>query len=119
MSTKSEVRSFLRDFKYKLDFGGDVLYRDDRGKNASTLLLLEFSSNDRKAVLKKLEVEDYCKGPITDTLYKGPDMWIFGKIVKSHEIYIKITIGALGSKVLCISFHIAERPLDYPLKTPV
>ena len=46
MASKTEVRSYLRDFKYKLDFGGDVLYRDDRGKNANTLLLLEFTSND-------------------------------------------------------------------------
>ena len=117
MTSKSEIRSFLRDFKYKLDFRGEVLYRDDRGKNAETLLLLEFTSNDRIKVLKELEVDDYCEGPTEDILHKGPDMWVFGKVVKSLEIYIKITIGAIGSKALCISFHVADRPLEYPLKT--
>jgi hypothetical protein len=117
MANHREVGSFLREFKYKLDFGDGVLYRDDRGKNAETLLLLEFTSIDRKKVLKNLETEDYCKGPIEDVLHKGPNMWVFGKMVKGHEIYIKITMGTSGSKVLCISFHVAERPLGYPLKT--
>ncbi len=43
-----------------------------------------------------------------DTLNKGPAMWIFGKQVKQQEIYIKITMGAPGTSVICISFHIAE-----------
>ncbi len=116
MASKNEVRSFLRDFKYKLDFVGDVLYRDDRGKNIETLLLLEFRSHDRKRILKELDIEDYCEGPTKDTLHHGPDMWLFGKIVKGYEIYIKITIGAYGSKVVCVSFHVAVEPLVYPFK---
>lgn len=43
-------------------------------------------------------------------------MWVFGKHVKSHETYIKISIGAPGTNAICISFHIAEHPMNYPFK---
>jgi hypothetical protein len=42
--------------------------------------------------------------------------WVFGKDVKGREIYIKIMLGAKNSQTICISFHIAEHPLKYPLK---
>jgi hypothetical protein len=42
-------------------------------------------------------------------------MWVFGKDVKGQEVYIKITLGK-GSSALCISFHIAEHPMNYPFK---
>jgi hypothetical protein len=43
-------------------------------------------------------------------------MWVFGKIVKKKEVYIKITIGAMDSGVICISFHLAQYKMNYPLK---
>jgi hypothetical protein len=61
-------------------------------------------------------VEDYSEGPLDDTLYKGSDFWVFGKEVKKSEVYIKISIGAGQGGVLCISFHVAERIMDYSLK---
>jgi hypothetical protein len=43
-------------------------------------------------------------------------MWVFGKIVRAQEIYIKITMGIAGGSAICISFHIAEFPMKYPLE---
>ena len=43
-------------------------------------------------------------------------MWVFGKLIKNHEIYIKISLGIEGSSVICISFHLAEYKMTYPLK---
>ena len=37
MSTAAKVASFLKDFKEKMNIW-DVLFRDDRGKNAQTLV---------------------------------------------------------------------------------
>lgn len=54
MSTEMEVASFLKDFKEKMKFW-DVLYRDDRGKNAQALVDLELRPIDRKAILEALE----------------------------------------------------------------
>jgi hypothetical protein len=93
-----------------------VLFRDDRGKNAQTLADLEIQPIEREKILLNLKVEDFAEGPLEDTLYKGSDLWVFGKEIKKNEIYIKISIGYGESGVLCISFHIAERPMSYPFK---
>lgn len=115
MRTETEVAAFLKDFKEKMKIW-DVVFRDERGKNAQTLIDLELRPADRKAVLEKLETKDYSEGPLEDKMYKGADMWVFGKSVKKKEMYIKITMGVTGSSVICISFHPAAHKMNYPLK---
>ena len=115
MGKEDEVAAFLKDFKEKMKFW-DVLFRDERGKNAQALVELELRPIDRKKTLETLHVNDYSEGPLEEKLYGGTDMWVFGTIVKKKEVYIKITLGAMGSSVICISFHIAEHKMNYPLK---
>ncbi|PKP21106.1 MAG: toxin [Bacteroidetes bacterium HGW-Bacteroidetes-21] len=115
MSTEAEVASFLKDFKEKMKFW-DVLFRDERGKNLQALIDLELRPVERKAILEVLETKDYSEGPLEEKLYGGADMWVFGKTIKKKEVYIKITMGAFGSSVICISFHLAEHKMNYPLK---
>jgi hypothetical protein len=115
MNTESEVASFLKDFKEKMRFW-DVLFRDERGKNTQALIDLELRPIDRKLILDVLETTDYSEGPMAEKLYGGADMWVFGKTVKKKEVYIKITMGAMGNSVICISFHQAQHNMNYPLK---
>ena len=115
MSTEKEVTVFLNDFKTKMGIW-DVFFRDDRGKNAQTLAFLELTPNGRKIILESLTAKDYSQGPLEEKLYGGSDMWVFGKTIKKQEVYIKITLGALGASVICISFHLAEHKMHYPLK---
>ncbi|MBN9350351.1 MAG: hypothetical protein J0H55_06670 [Chitinophagaceae bacterium] len=115
VSTPEEVAEFLKHFKIKMKIW-DVLFRDDRGKNTQSLLSLEITPSYRKTILEQLDVSDYSQGPIPEKLYGGSDMWIFGKVIKKREVYIKITIGVRGCSVICISFHIAENKMTYPLK---
>ena len=115
MSTEKEVTAFLKDFKTKMEIW-DILFRDERGKNAQALAALEIRPIERKAILENLAVKDYSQGPIEEKLYGGSDMWFFGKTIKKQEVYIKITLGALGTSVICISFHLAEHKMHYPLK---
>jgi hypothetical protein len=115
MDIEEAVSRFLEEFKVKMKVW-DVLFRDDRNKNLQALIDLELRPIERKAILEKLEVKDYSAGPVTEKLYGGADMWIFGKIVKKKEVYIKITLGEPGTSVICISFHLAEHKMDYPLK---
>jgi hypothetical protein len=37
-------------------------------------------------------------------------------VIKKKQVYIKITMGFKGASVLCISFHLAEHELNFPLK---
>ena len=115
MSTAAEVVFFLKDFKEKMRFW-DVLFRDDRGKNAQALVDLELRPIDRKSILEALETKDYSEGPLEEKIFGGEDMWVFGKTIKKKEVYIKITIGPMGSSVICISFHLAQHKMNYPLK---
>lgn len=115
MAAKEEVRLYLKEFKDKMKIW-DILFRDDRGKNAQTLADLEIRPIDRKKIIEGLNVEDYSEGPLEETLYGGSDMWVFGKMVKSEELYIKVSMGYKGSSVICISFHTAEHQIDYPFK---
>lgn len=120
MAKSKEVEHFLKEFKQKMKIW-DVLFRDERGKNAQALADLELRPSDRKKVLEDLKVEDlkvedYCQGPLEEILYKGADMWVFGRLIKKKLVYIKITMGSKGASTLCISFHVAEHDLTFPLK---
>ena len=115
MRRESEVATFLNDFKEKMKFW-DVLFRDDRGKNSQALVDLEIRPLERKAILNAIETRDYSEGPLEEKMYGGADMWVFGKTIKKKEVYIKITIGPMGSSVICISFHLAQHKMNYPLK---
>jgi hypothetical protein len=115
MTTELQIQGFLDDFKAKLGIWG-VIFRDDRGKNSQALLDLDITRDERIALLKKLVIVDYSEGPLEEKLYGGHDMWVFGKEMKNKELYIKIALGVNGAKVICISFHVAEHKLSYPLK---
>lgn len=115
MTTQKEVEAFLMEFKEKMSFW-NVLFRDERGKNAQALVDLELRPVDRKIVLEQLVSIDFSEGPLEEKLYGGSDMWVFGKTIKKKEVYIKITLGAFGASVICISFHLAKHPMNYPFK---
>lgn len=115
MTTEKEVEAFLKEFKEKMNFW-NVLFRDERGKNAQALVDLELRPIDRRLALEQLKSIDFSEGPLEEKLYGGSDMWVFGKTIKKKEVYIKITIGGFGSSVICISFHLAEHKMQYPLK---
>ena len=115
MITKEEVQTFLSQFQTKLKIFG-IIYRDDRGKNQKALEELEIVPSFRRVIIENLKVEDYVQGPVIDELNKLREMWVFGNDVKGREVYIKIMLGGVGCQTICISFHIAERPLVYPFK---
>ena len=113
--TKKKVNQFLKEFKTKKKIF-QILFRDDRGKNLRTLTALEITPHQREETLDNLVYQDYAEGPKKDNFNQISDLWVFGKNVKDKEIYIKISLGAENNPVICISFHIAEHPMTYPLK---
>ncbi len=115
MVSIEEVKTFLEQFNVKAQIFG-IRFRNDREKNKETLRLLEISPLQREVIVKNLQVQDYVEGPIIDVLNKEGEMWVFGKDVKEREVYIKITLGYENGQTICISFHIAEKPLVYPFR---
>lgn len=115
MSTKYEIAAFLRDFKFKMGIFG-ILFYDDRGKNQQTLFDLEITPSRRREILKDLNVDDYSEGPLEEKMHGILPLWVFGKMVKQKEVYIKVSMGTENRQVICISFHISEHQINYPFK---
>lgn len=113
--TKEDVQSFLDMFHTKMKIYG-IIYRDDRDKNQKALEELEIVPSYRRVVIESQKVEDYVEGPVVDSLNRLGEMWVFGTDVKGREVYIKIMISAIGGQTICISFHLAEKPLKYSFK---
>ncbi len=119
MPTPEEVEAFLAEFHARMKVWS-VAFRDDRSKNVEALVVLGIVPNTRKRILEELTVMDFSEGPMKDTLNSGPDLWVFGKELKEHEVYIKVTLGMQKQgPVFCISFHPSEHAMPYPFKSNV
>lgn len=115
MTSKNEVEIYLKELKVKMEIFG-ILFLDNRGKNQQTLHDLEISPTKRKEIINSLKAEDYSQGPLDEKMRGILPMWVFGKQVKKKDVYIKVSLGVENSGAVCISFHIAEHPMNYPLK---
>lgn len=112
MASKQEVEKYLKELKVKIDIFG-ILFLDDRGKNQQTFHDLEISPIVRKDIIKNLNVNNYCEGPLDEKMRGILPMWVFGTKVKNREVYIKVSMGMENCDAVCISFHIAEHPMNY------
>lgn len=115
MTSEQEVEKYLTELKVKMKIFG-ILFFDDRGKNQQALHDLEISPDRRKEIIHSLKAEDYSQGPLDEKLHGILPMWIFGKQVRKKEVYIKISMGIENNSAVCISFHVAEHPMNYPFK---
>lgn len=115
IATLAEVERFLNDFHQKVKVF-DILFLDDREKNIQALQELNITRAMRMEVVKSITVDDYSEGPIKNLLNRLGDLWVFGKDVNGQEVYIKISYGLPNRSTICVSFHIAEYPMNYPYK---
>lgn len=109
---KAEVERFLGQFMPKMEIFGIMFL--DRDKNADALKMLGITPNIRKEIVREIQADDYIEN-ILDEFSFG-DMWVFGKDYDGEELYIKISLGAPNTNTVCISFHVAEHPLNYAFK---
>ncbi|MEM6634068.1 MAG: toxin [Bacteroidota bacterium] len=106
---------FLQQFQEEKSKQGIVFF--NRTKNLQALLDLELTAKRREKVIDTLSIQDYYKGPSADQVHVGLEYWEFGKEVRGQEIYIKISLGWPDGEVWCMSFHKAERNIQYPFKS--
>ncbi|MEJ7694023.1 hypothetical protein [Daejeonella sp.] len=116
MTTIHDVEVFLRDFKIKSEVFGLVFW-DTRQKNTQALFDLELTWAKRLDIVKLITAKEYSEGPVDDSLFGIAGLWVFGKKYKDQDIYIKISMGNKDDCAICISFHRAEHPMKYPLKS--
>jgi hypothetical protein len=118
---RDDVLSFLVAMKAILQSGGpgneNWTISTIRDKNIETITKLELDYEDIKDELMALTPLNYCEGPLKDTKITG-DLWVFGKTIKSREVYIKLKIWGDSScqQLRVLSFHIAEQKIKYCFK---
>lgn len=112
------VASFLKEFK-KIATKGRGIDFISRSKNIDSLLKLSLTKKNAREEILSLSVADYCGGPEPDKNKPG-EIWEFGKLVEGKEVYIKLKIAQVGQEKIakCLSFHVAEYPLCFPLGRP-
>ena len=115
MSSKTAIKSFLQELKQVLKTW-DIFFVNRPKNSVHDLADLGITANSRKEIISQLEIEDYCEGPLPETQFNGKELWVFGKIVKKQEIYIKLTISRATGGAICISFHKAAHPLKFPFQ---
>lgn len=110
------VSIFLKEFKKIVtqERGMDIV---DRKENLSALIKMGITKKNCEHEILSLSVSDYCAGPKPDKDRSG-EIWEFGKKISGHDVYIKLKIAEVGSVRIakCISFHITQHSLTYPLK---
>lgn len=116
MTTYDQANTFLKNFKVKLKVLDIYFVRRD--KNIQALLNLEINESQRLNYIENLSPENYYAGPKNENYQQtSMEYWEFGTEVKGTEVYIKISMGRLNERVLCISFHESEFPMTYPFKS--
>lgn len=112
MPQKAQITLFLADFK---ELATCNFYFVQRDKCLDSIAWLGITIEQAKAEIMDLTYEDYYKGPEPDT-DRGGDFWTFGKIINGKEIFIRLKTVSHLKLAKCQSFHIADRPIDYPYK---
>ena len=115
MADKSIIKSFLQELKAIIKSLGIIF--SNRPKNSiQNLADLSITAKMREEIILNLEVEDYSEGPLEETQQGGTEMWVFGKMIKNQQVYIKLTITKNTGNAICISFHKAEFLMKFPFK---
>lgn len=111
MATVEEVTAFLQEIKARVT--SQELHFVPR--NLQSLATLGMSHKHAEDVILGLTIENYSKGPEDDHDGSPGAIWVFGEMVRQTTIYIKLKLDDRHAR--CLSFHAAESPLRYPLRT--
>lgn len=108
-----QVTLFLMLFK---EFAQSNFKFVEREKSLDSIACLGITPKQVKQEIMGLTYEDYCRGPVPDTGPKGGELWEFGKKIEGKEIFIRLKVVLQHKLAKCQSFHVAEKPLQYPYK---
>lgn len=114
MTYKAQAALFLVQMKKLVKEGRYVFI--PRDKNIAALAKLGWRETDLVDFLWGLTSENYSSGPEEDLDYPSEEVWIFGDEIDGTEYYIKLKIRLETETVVCISFHAAKEPLQYPFR---
>ena len=115
MILSNQIEKFLLEFQQIASEKGVKFW--ERPENVSMMKMLGLNETlVTEKILLNLTQNDYCEGPLSDK--NQPSAWCFGKTIKGHNVYIKLTIVEKKKRknAFCISFHESTKPLNYPYR---
>ena len=113
---EEEISLFLKEFKMVAKQRGiDFIPRQEF---IEMLTLFGITRRNCEEEILSLSVDDYCQGPDDDRDRPGK-VWVFGRHIEGREVYIKLKLATVGKEAIakCLSFHPAEFPLCFPLRS--
>lgn len=113
LGKQADITLFLKQFKMIAQSRFQLIPRQ---KNMKDLARLGISRTDAKNTIFQLTYRNYVSGPSKDIGNKKYNVWVFGAVVGSSEIYIKLSDDFRGNAAKCISFHETDSKCSYPYK---
>lgn len=123
ISSREDIALFLEELKNILKKKGfspdkDLFMPGDRTeagkKNMNTMFALDYDLDDVCEVLLALKLREYSH-TLPDRNQTDPlRLFVFGKNVLDHDLYVKSKVLPEAKMVKCISFHDQENELEYP-----
>ena len=123
ISTRTEVNDFLNKLKNYInssdfDINSDLFLSAGRNRqNYNTLLMLDLDNSDVVWYLSTLSLDNYSHTFLDNDNNDPPKLYVFGKYISGKLIYIKIKLRNIGVRkktIVCISFHEALYPMNFP-----
>ena len=75
------------------------------------------ATQKRDEYIKNLTVEDCFSGPNQNKDEPSKlEYFEFGINIKGNSVYIKLSLNLPNKPIDCMSFHIAERPINHPFR---
>jgi hypothetical protein len=115
IATLAEAEELLHKIKVQIQKEG-ILFMNRRHKNAQTLADFGILEATQREIIDNLKAEDYYGGPDPDEKYSWKVVAVFGTDYEGVKLYIKFSIGATGTPVVCLSFHEAGSPMRFQFK---
>lgn len=115
-----QINEALRKIKDTINSSKNTNFHfKNRPENKETLIKLGYLHHHVLEEILNLTYRNYCEGPdpnISRSGIRKGAIWKFGKTIEELEVYIKIQVIPHGgiNKCVCISFHEANRKMQYP-----
>jgi uncharacterized protein YdiU (UPF0061 family) len=124
-SRRKEIVDFLNQIHTILkedtfDINTEFVFIQKKKKNREfstpyTMVDLEYDIEDVVERLRELTVGEYSETLVDKDDINPPLLFVFGKNINNKQVYVKLKIkGEINRRVLCVSFHYAEKVMSFP-----
>lgn len=114
-----EVNIYLIRIKKAVSVGNYII-AERRDSYVTSLAKAGILSDQVKDYILKLTYKNYFNGPEDDKdlRFTSGECLFFGCVINGYEFYIKLKLikNEDDETCICISFHIADKPIKYPYK---